>query len=84
MSPTVFKWKGYRFFFFSREEARPHVHVSCADGEAKFWLEPGPSVARNHGLSATQLSQLKKVVEEKKDEILSSWQEHFRSGSDEH
>jgi hypothetical protein len=36
MTPTVFHWKGYRFFFFSREETRPHVHVSCSDGEAKF------------------------------------------------
>ena len=78
MSPTVFKWKGYRFFFFSREESRPHVHVACPDGEAKFWLEPVPAVARNHGLSAEQLSELKKVVEAKKDEILRSWQEHFR------
>jgi len=81
MSPTVFRWKGYRFFFFSREEARPHVHVSCPDGEAKFWLEPTASVARNYGLSKTQLSQLKEVVEGKKDAILGAWQKHFRSGS---
>jgi hypothetical protein len=81
MSPTVLRWKGYRFFFFSREEARPHVHVSCQDGEAKFWLEPTVSVVRNHGLSVTQLSQLKKVVEAKKDAILSSWQKHFHRGS---
>ena len=26
MSPTVFRYKGYRFFFFSREEVRMHVH----------------------------------------------------------
>jgi hypothetical protein len=81
MSPTVLRWKGYRFFFFSREETRPHVHVSCQDGEAKFWLEPTVFVARNHGLSVTQLSQLEKVVEDKKDALLSSWQKHFRSGS---
>jgi len=40
MSPTVFREKGYRFFFFSREESRMHVHVVSGDGEAKFWLEP--------------------------------------------
>ena len=40
MSPTVFKESGYRFFFFSREEERMHVHVISGDGEAKFWLEP--------------------------------------------
>jgi len=28
MSPTVLKEAGYRFFFFSREELRMHVHIS--------------------------------------------------------
>jgi hypothetical protein len=40
VSPTVFNYRGYRFFFFSREEKRMHVHVHCSEGEAKFWLEP--------------------------------------------
>jgi len=35
MSPTVLRIGGFRFFFFSREESRMHVHVSHADGEAK-------------------------------------------------
>jgi hypothetical protein len=47
MSPTVLRAKGYRFFFFSREEPRPHVHINCADGEAKFWLEPEIQLVRN-------------------------------------
>jgi hypothetical protein len=40
MSPTVLREKGYRFFFFSREESRMHIHVAYADREAKFWLSP--------------------------------------------
>jgi len=40
LSPTVMMVKNYRFFFFSREETRPHIHVSCSEGEAKFWLTP--------------------------------------------
>jgi hypothetical protein len=31
--------RGFRFFFFSREESRKHAHVYCSDGEAKFWLD---------------------------------------------
>ena len=77
MSPTLFRWKGYRFFFFSREEQRPHVHVFCPDGEAKFWLEPTVDVARNHGLSQTQVAELMKMVEEKKHDILDAWHKHF-------
>jgi hypothetical protein len=34
MRTTVFREKGFRFLFFSREETRIHVHVQCADGEA--------------------------------------------------
>lgn len=40
MSPTVFRYKNFRFHFFSREEPRMHVHVISGHGEAKFWMEP--------------------------------------------
>ena len=77
MSPTVFRWKAYRFFFFSREERRAHVHASCQDGEAKFWLEPTVELARNHGLSQEQVTELRKTVEEKRYDILDAWRKHF-------
>lgn len=51
MSPTIFREAGFRFFFFSREESRMHVHVSHSDGEAKFWLEPQIELANSIGLS---------------------------------
>ena len=77
MSPTVFRWKEYRFFFFSREEERPHVHVWCPGGEAKFWLEPKVAIANNYGLSDIQVNQVRKVVEDRRDEIAKAWREHF-------
>ena len=40
MSPTVFRAKGLRFFSFSREEERMHVHVVGVRGEAKVWIAP--------------------------------------------
>jgi hypothetical protein len=33
MAPTVLRGGHFRLFFFSREEARIHVHVSHPDGE---------------------------------------------------
>ena len=47
MSPTVFRDGPFRFFFFSREGERVHVHVQSPDGEAKFWIEPEIELARN-------------------------------------
>ena len=46
MSPTVFRERGYRFHFFSREESRMHVHVLSGQGEAKYWLEPQLDLAK--------------------------------------
>ncbi len=77
MSPTVFRDGPYRFFFFSREEERLHVHVASADGEAKFWLEPTVSLAIYQGYDARELRRLQSIVEEREDEIRKAWQRHF-------
>lgn len=63
MSPTVFRESGYRFFFFSREEERMHVHVQAAEGEAKFWLEPEIELATNYHFSRKQLKELECLIE---------------------
>jgi hypothetical protein len=69
MSPTVFQQKGYRFFFFSREEPRMHVHVAGASGEAKYWLEPNIELARNHRLTEVQLNEIVAIIEARYDEL---------------
>jgi hypothetical protein len=77
MSPTVFRERGYRFFFFSREEVRMHVHVVSGDGEAKFWLEPEIVLARNYNYSRRQLNEIEPLAEVYRDELISAWQKHF-------
>lgn len=77
MSPTVFREAGYRFFFFSREEPRMHVHAICGDGEAKFWLQPKLELAKNHRLSPTQLRDVERIIEEHYDELTGAWNAHF-------
>jgi len=77
MSPTVFRENGYRFFFFSREETRMHVHIISGDGEAKFWLEPEIALARNYYYNSKQLKEIKSLLEIHYDELISTWQRHF-------
>lgn len=77
MTPTVFRHKGYRFFFFSREESRMHVHVQAGHGEAKFWVGPGIETAQQYGFGDSEVHKLKRIAEERIDEIISSWREHF-------
>lgn len=78
MSPTVLRYKKYRFFFFSREEMRRHVHVVSPEGEAKFWLEPIVALAESFRLSPSELKEVQRVVGRKKDEIVRAWNQHFK------
>ena len=77
MSPSVFREKGYRFYFLSNEENRLHIHVTGEEGEAKYWIEPIVSLAVAHGLNQKKLNKIQKIVEEHKDEIIKAWQKHF-------
>jgi hypothetical protein len=77
MSPTIFRKKGYRFYFLSNEEERIHIHITREEGEAKFWIEPIVSLAVYHGLNPRRLNEIQKIVEDHKDEIIEAWQRHF-------
>ena len=79
MSPTVFREGAFRFFFFSREEERMHIHVQSPDGEAKFWIEPKIELARNYELNAQDLRRVERLIEEHEQEIRDAWHRHFRS-----
>jgi len=79
LSPTVFRDGDFRFFFFSREESRIHVHVSHPDGEAKFWLKPTIELARNIGLSSAKVKDAERLVESRQQEIINAWNNHFGS-----
>jgi len=78
MSPTVFRYKGYRFFFFSREEERIHIHVIHAEGEAKIWIEPDIKLNKSIGLNSKQIKEILEQVELHKKEITQNWNDHFR------
>lgn len=77
MTPTIFKEGPFRFFFFSREERRLHVHVESADGEAKFWIDPEIELARNHRLSDKDLRRIQSLISEHEEEIRDAWSRHF-------
>ena len=79
MSPSILREKGYRFYFLSNEENRMHVHVTCNDGEAKFWLEPVIEIADSTGLNKTQINLLFNLIKKRENEIRNSWKEHFGS-----
>ena len=80
--PVVFRYKGYRFFFYSNEgEPREplHVHVRKAEAVARFWLEPDASAASSFGMAARELRELLAVAIDNRELIARYWNEHFGS-----
>lgn len=80
--PTIFRHKGYRFFFYSNEGVPREplqVHARKGSAVAKFWLEPVPEVAYSYGVAAHELRELMDVAVEHKAEIARFWNEYFGS-----
>ena len=78
--PVIFRYRGFRFFFYSNEgnPREPiHVHVRGAGGEAKVWLQPAVTVANSDGFDARTLAELVRVVENNRELIERSWHEYF-------
>ncbi len=53
-----------------------HIHVVCADGEAKFWLSPEIELAKNLNLSRQQLKEVEGIIEVHYDKFKIAWEEH--------
>jgi len=71
--PVVLRIKGYRFWFYEADlDEPPHVHVGKQSSEAKYWLNP-VSLSKSRGFREHELTEIQKIVEEYRDEILEAW-----------
>jgi hypothetical protein len=78
--PVVFRHQGIRFYFFSNEgdPREPiHIHAGRSDAEAKLWLAPDVQIAESFGYNRSELRELVRIVEQRRDEITRAWHEHF-------
>ncbi len=53
------------------------MHVQCAGGEAKFWLEPAIELAKNYRLTDRQIGSIRTLIEAHENEFRSAWTKHF-------
>jgi len=75
--PTVLKHHGFRFFFFSNEgDEPPYIHVQSAEKYAKFWIDP-ILLERSVGFNPSELSNLRRIVEQHSGEFKRKWNEYF-------
>ncbi len=78
--PTIFEWNGYKFFFFSNEgiPREPcHIHIRKGEKTAKFWVSPYVSLATTHNLTARELLNLQKMIQDNSNLIRRIWDEYF-------
>ena len=78
--PTVFRERGFRFFFYSNEgtpREPVHIHVERDENEAKFWVNPIVQVAYNDGFDARALRELSGIIEGNRERIERAWNEFF-------
>ena len=61
--PTVFKYEGYRFYFYSNEHLPKHIHVENGDGYARVVLET-LEVTDSYKLKSKELKKVIKLVQE--------------------
>ena len=75
--PTAFRFRGYRFFFFSNEgHEPPHTHIESGGNYAKFWLEP-VELSGSVGYNSAELTRLRHLVERHRGLLLEKWHEYF-------
>jgi 5-enolpyruvylshikimate-3-phosphate synthase len=75
--PTVLRWNGYRFYFFSNEgNEPPHIHVDKDSSTAKFWLADG-ALSRSIGFDTKELRTLSAKVAEEREGLLEAWNGYF-------
>jgi hypothetical protein len=77
MSPTLKNENGYKFYIWSNEENRIHVHVNKEDKTAKIWIEPMVEVAENKGFSTKELNTILKIVQENEIEFKAKYRTHI-------
>ena len=78
--PTIFRYKGYKFFFYSNENdpIEPcHVHVRKETSLAKFWVVPSVKLVDSYGFNSSELNDLSKVIEDNSKLIEDKWNEYF-------
>jgi len=81
--PTIFRFFGLRFAFFSNDHEPVHVHVIKGKGNIKenatFQVAPEIKLIENKGLTAQELRLAEMVIEENSDVIQKNWTEFFKN-----
>jgi hypothetical protein len=75
--PTVLRWRGYRFHFYSDETGElPNIHVRRDDKMLKLWLSD-LTIAASYGFARHEVRSIVRKVDEQRNALLEAWHAHF-------
>jgi hypothetical protein len=75
--PSLLRWRGYRFFFYSADGWEPpQIHVVKDGKDAKIWLND-LNLAIHLGYSAKELNEIIRKTREQRDIFLEAWHDYF-------
>ncbi len=81
--PTILYINGWRIFFYSNENNEPiHVHAQKGDTEVKYWIKETAydiEEANSYNLSAKDRREIRKLLFDHFEYIISKWDEFKRS-----
>lgn len=73
--PTIFREKGYRFYFYEADLDEPmHVHVAKSGKHAKVWVQP-INVAVEGGFKSHELTEIQRIARARFGEIVAAWRD---------
>ena len=79
--PTVFKFFGMQFYFWSNEHEPVHIQVKKGKCLATFVIEQEIDLIENKGFKPRKLKLAENIIEENKDVILMNWNTCFNKKS---
>lgn len=76
--PTVYRWKGYRFYFYADERQEPpHIHIEHGENDAKIWLD-SMTFAYAYGFTTKQQREILDSARMNIELLRTAWHEfHF-------
>jgi hypothetical protein len=77
--PTVYREKGYRFFFYSNEHLPIHIHIEKENKTAKYDLIPIVDLVKSNGFNSSELKEIRTIIENNTELLILKWNEYFNN-----
>ena len=76
--PTVLRYRGYRFFFYSNEHKPKHIHVEKAEKVAKFTINP-VELVQSKKFNSMEIRIIRVIIEQRQNLFNQAWNEYFNN-----